>query len=256
MDKYIRGGSWYSNARICRSDFRYAYNRNCRNYYIGLRVVCNEKKEEGWFAAMMKFIRGGSWYNKARNCRSANGSRYASTNRSNDLSLRAASSQPFVNLVYIPSGRFTMGSPASEAGRYSNEEQREVVIEQPFWMMDAPVTRRLYHVVMGLQFDGKNPDHPMTYITWHDSIEFCRRLSEQTGHQFTLPTEDQWEYACRAGTNTAFSFGDDFDMLNNYGWYYKNCKGLQPVKQKKPNPWGLYDMHGLVWEWCSDGPEG
>ena len=148
-----------------------------------------------------------------------------------------------------------MGSPMNEIGRSDYEEQREVVIDQPFWMMDTPVTRSLYHEVLGRQFDGQNPDHPMVDISWHDSIEFCHRLSEQTGCQFTLPTESQWEYACRAGSITAYSFGNDPKMLDDHGWYYGNCTSLQPVKQKKPNHWGLYDMHGNVWEWCLDGPE-
>ena len=250
--KYIRGGSW--RCRLdCRSAYRFRFSPTYRFLDIGLRVVCTKK--ERWFDSVMQYLRGGSWGVNAMVGRSAYRGRFSPAYCYFDFGLRAISSKPLGSLVYIPAGRFTMGSPMNETGRCDNEEQREVVIDQPFWMMDAPVTRSLYHEVMGREFDGQNPDHPMVKISWYDSIEFCRKLSKQTGHEFTLPTEAQWEYACRAGTTTAYSFGNDPKMLADYGWYYGNCTSLQPVKQKKPNPWGLYDMHGLVWEWCLDGPE-
>ena len=100
-------------------------------------------------------------------------------------------------------------------------------------------------------------DCPATWMSWNNAVDFCRKLSEQEGVEYRLPTEAQWEYACRAGTKTVYSFGDDVSKLGQYAWYRKNAWDLgeryaHPVGQKQPNSWGLYDMHGNVWEWCGD----
>jgi formylglycine-generating enzyme required for sulfatase activity len=93
---------------------------------------------------------------------------------------------------------------------------------------------------------------PVICITHHSAMEYCRWLSAKTGKVYRLPTEAEWEYACRAGTKTAYSFGDDPAKLGDYGWYVENAEKPQPVGKKKPNPWGLFDMHGNVSEWCLD----
>jgi formylglycine-generating enzyme required for sulfatase activity len=110
---------------------------------------------------------------------------------------------------------------------------------------------------------GKNPSkfkgkqNPVEMVSWNDAVEFCRKLSDlpaekSAGHVYRLPTEAEWEYACRAGTKTKYSFGDSEAELGEFGWYGKNSSGATVVGGKKPNSWGLYDMHGNVNEWCQD----
>ena len=162
-----------------------------------------------------------------------------------------------LELVLIPAGKFMMGSPKEEKDRQDSEgPQHEVAISKPFYMAVYPVTQEQYEKVT-----GKNPSHfkgaqnPVENVNWDDAVGFCKHLSQKTGKTVQLPTEAQWEYACRAGSTTRFCYGDDNDdsKLGDYAWYTGNSGGTtHPVGQKKPNDWGLYDMHGNIWQWCSD----
>ena len=150
-----------------------------------------------------------------------------------------------------------MGSPEDEPGRTGDEGPRHrVLITKGFWLFDTPCTQTLWQTVM-----GNNPSQfvsstrPVERICWLDSQEFIRSLNQRiTGLKLALPTSAQWEYACRAQSQAAYYFGANPAILGDYAWYEENAgEETRPVGQKLPNSWGLFDMHGSVWEWCLDG---
>jgi formylglycine-generating enzyme required for sulfatase activity len=157
-----------------------------------------------------------------------------------------------MEMVLIQPGTFVMGS---EKGEDDEKPVRRVTLTKPFYIGKFEVTQQQWREVMGenpSKFVG--PTNPVDNVSWDDCQEFLRVLSEKIPKQaFKLPTEAQWEYACRAGSATAYTFGDDAANLAEYAWYKINSDGAtHPVGQKKPNAWGLFDMHGNVCEWCAD----
>ncbi len=190
------------------------------------------------------------------------------------LRIRLAQIPDFPGLVLIPPGTFQMGSDAASGARYFNDANQQpvhqVTISKPFWMGRYEVTQAEYQALMGTnpsQFLGA--DRPVENVTWFDAVAYCNALNAQqmalgkvpAGYQYRLPTEAEWEYAARAGTTTEFHYGPSL-LCNQARFSYSyhstpaascnNPQGTVPVGSYAPNAWGLYDMHGNVWEWCMD----
>jgi formylglycine-generating enzyme required for sulfatase activity len=170
----------------------------------------------------------------------------------------------------IPAGTFMMGSPEGEIDSFDDEHQHKVTISRAFYMQTTVVTQGHWKAVMGTEpWQGQEDSedikigagYPAMYVSWDDAVAYCHKMSAREGKTYRLPTEAEWEYACRAGTETRWGCGNDQNELDDYAWYDGNTLDLDSdidedyahqVRLKKPNAFGLYDMHGNVYEWCSD----
>jgi formylglycine-generating enzyme required for sulfatase activity len=162
-----------------------------------------------------------------------------------------------MELALIPAGRFTMGSPKDEKGRNYDEKPHEVTISKPFYMARHETTQGQYQAVIDnnpvINKFEKNPNRPVNSVSWQDALVYCFKLGRKVGRDVRLPTEAEWEFACRAGTQTPYYTGATAGDLDQAGWYKGNIKEhVQPVARKKPNAFGLYDMYGNAAEWCQD----
>jgi formylglycine-generating enzyme required for sulfatase activity len=176
--------------------------------------------------------------------------------------LRPPVSRKMVNsigmrFVLIPAGTFLMGSATTEQGDEDELPRHQVTLSQPFYLQTTPVTQGQWVEVMGENpsfFHEGGDNCPVENVSWEEAQEFIANLNDLEGtDEYRLPTEAEWEYACRAGSNEAFCFGDEEADLKNYAWYEANAGGsTHPVGRLRANAWGLYDMHGNVFEWCQD----
>jgi formylglycine-generating enzyme required for sulfatase activity len=275
-NRVFRGGSWIDGAGYCRSAYRAGFEPGLRHGYLGFRLARDGAWPSDTFTLAAQKVaerpvqaEGEGEQEKA----------YKPYQGFRDQ-LEDETEAP--EMVYLPGGSFKMGDSQGK-GDKDEIPVHEVTLEA-FAIGRNPLTvgefRRFVeatsykteaeqrdgaYVYDGIDWDKKsdanwrNPyfpqddNHPVVCISWNDAIAYCEWLSEQTGERYSLPTEAEWEYACRAASETAYCFGDDEELLGDYAWYSKNAEGkTHPVGEKLPNNWQLYDMHGNVWEWVQD----
>jgi formylglycine-generating enzyme required for sulfatase activity len=232
--RVLRGGSWSGVAQSCRSASRGRFNPAYRYDFIGFRPVLSPRKQRTDLSVLPAELE-------------------AVAQPEPPAPTAAGQIRPV--FVPIPAGKFLMGSPENEKGRFDDETQHEVTLTRAFEIADAPVTQAQYEAVMGSnpsRFKESGPDAPVEQVSWEDSVAWCRKMSETDPHyEYRLPTEAEWEYVCRAGTTGPYNV--DGADLANLGWFDANSgQKTHSVREKAPNTWGLHDCHGNVREWCAD----
>ncbi|MCX7049160.1 MAG: formylglycine-generating enzyme family protein [Candidatus Sumerlaeota bacterium] len=238
--RILRGGSWRLGPEYCRAAERSWKSPDLSLFTRGFRVACPQAKEG---------IPAGKEDDSKKMSSATSASQTQSDIAAPQTYVESAAGLD-MKMVWIKGGTFWMGSNDNS----SNEKPAHEVALDGYWLGETEVTQAQYEPIM-----GQNPskfieaNYPVDYVSWNDAMEFCRRLSQKTGKKYSLPAEAQWEYACRAGSRGKYCFGDSISELGDYAWYRENSnEQTHPVRQKKPNAWGLYDMHGNVLEWCAD----
>jgi formylglycine-generating enzyme required for sulfatase activity len=260
-NRVLRGGSFYSGESSARSSFRLNLSPSARNDIIGFRLARNadlkaeiaptEPKSDPAevMSATSNILIVPFTETKAKEVqKSVAKSLKKEVEEKEDLGKGIK-----LDLVLIPAGKFKMGSPESEKGRDDDEAQHEVTLTKTFYMGKYEVTQEQWESVMGNNpSSNKGAKLPVTDISWEDCQEFIMKLNAKTNSGYRLPTEAEWEYACRAGTTTAYSFGDS--LTKNDANYFEegSVRSIKAVGKYKPNTFGLYDLNGNVWEWCED----
>jgi formylglycine-generating enzyme required for sulfatase activity len=284
--RVVRGGSWDLDADNCRSACRSRREPSDRLNRLGFRL----SRTGPWPSYPFTLVRDDEGASEQPDAAQEPPTPQAETFapqqgfrdrfvivRKDGRAERADVGREGPEMVYLPGGTFLMGD---EQGNDDEKPVHRVALDA-FAMGRTPVTwgeyrrfcedtgshwpkwleeGRPYHLEKGIQsyyihcgVARDALDLPVVGVAWDDAVAYCAWLAERTDRPYRLPTEAEWEYACRAGTKTRWSFGDDEKALDDYGWYRKNAQGkLHPVGQQRPNPWGLLDMHGNVWEWCAD----
>ena len=255
--RVFRGGSWFDYGNCCRSAFRVRDEPGDRFSFLGFRLAAVRE-----VSADPETAPGVAPMDRPKTKEPIN---FDGGVVGQSIQIEIDQGEQMI-FNFCPAGSFRMGSPPSELARSEDEEQAQVRISQGFWLGQTEVTQGQWAAVMGSNpSEFKGDDLPVESVSWEDAQAFVAKLNQSealpTGWKYVLPTEAQWEYACRAGTSTAFGFGDslssfeaNFDGNYPYGnattgpFLSKTCK----VGSYKPNTWGLYDMHGNVYEWCAD----
>jgi formylglycine-generating enzyme required for sulfatase activity len=255
FDYVARGGGWQNDATACRSAIRSRSSPSNRTSLTGFRVALDS------FGISMNDAPGQSSVASP-----TNGSPEPEPARTKPMLENQFTNSIGMSFQLIQPGTFLMGSPVSESGRDRHyETQHSVTISAPYYLGIYEVTQEEYERVMGTNPSStKGARCPVENVSWYDAVEFIERLNFMPAERaagrvhYRLPTEAEWEYACRAGSESAYCFGEDAKSLGDYAWYGEFTGGniskrqKHPVGGKKPNAWGLYDMHGNVSEWCAD----
>jgi formylglycine-generating enzyme required for sulfatase activity len=275
-ERVIRGGCWHNSASYCRSPNRYASVPTARYQYTGFRLSVVVGAVKAAMAERIPPVKSSNtsqagwngWPADAPKPPIAPFDAAQATKHQDEWAAYLKVPVEFTNTIgmklrLIPPGEFLMGSPAGEERRRDDETQVSVTLTRAFQLSRTEVTQGQWRAVMGTepwkgQFDvQEGDDYAATYVSWDEAVSFCEKLSAKEGKGYRLPTEAEWEWACRSGSRTAYSFGGSEGDLGRYAWFRGNThdigeKYAHRVGQKLPNGFGLSDMHGNVWEWCGD----
>jgi len=268
--RVVRGGSCWNGARWCRSAYRSANGPEDRYWDFGFRLAAGQQASRPALG-----LEGGAEGRSPTGKPVRRARAYAVQKRppwavrwEEDAQGRIASFEVKgvqFPLRWIRPGNFMMGSPEAEAGRNNDERLHRVTLTRGFWLAETPCTQAQWRCITGKAPSfHKGDDLPVEQVSWDDCKAFCERVQKAVpGLSPRFPTEAEWEYACRAGTDSAFNDGSPCTQprgkdpaLDKLGWYDENsARKTHPVREKRPNAWGLYDMHGNVWEWCADSAD-